>query len=224
MGSATGHARNRLLPGDAPRDRQPASRYSRHHNRRVDERFDLAHPRTKCPGFVRDADGAVCEANYCSGCNAEWHDPSGALVCEALSTSNYDAPDRQYSSRNPDDCTRVNFLCAEGSPFFDACGCGCTAPSSEAACKVGGCSSQLCVEPADPGISTCEWRDAYACYRTAACERQLREAAAGRLRHSFRRASMLLCKVCSQRNHVTSCSAIPDLADPGLRLRRGARL
>ena len=40
------------------------------------------------------------------------------------------------------------------------------------ACVVGGCSSQLCVEEGDPGVSTCEYRAEYACYREAVCERQ----------------------------------------------------
>ena len=38
-------------------------------------------------------------------------------------------------------------------------------------CFVGGCSSQLCSDR-DDLVSTCEWRDEYACYRTATCERQ----------------------------------------------------
>lgn len=38
-------------------------------------------------------------------------------------------------------------------------------------CFVGGCSGQLCTD--QPGaISTCEWREEYACYQTATCERQ----------------------------------------------------
>ncbi|MDB5244198.1 MAG: hypothetical protein JWN18_68 [Parcubacteria group bacterium] len=38
-------------------------------------------------------------------------------------------------------------------------------------CYVGGCSSQLCTDqPAM--VSTCEYTDAYACYKTAVCERQ----------------------------------------------------
>lgn len=39
-------------------------------------------------------------------------------------------------------------------------------------CKIGGCSSQLCVEGNDRGISTCEWLPKYACYKNAMCERQ----------------------------------------------------
>ncbi len=44
-------------------------------------------------------------------------------------------------------------------------------PPVAAACYVGGCSSQLCSD--SPGMaSTCEYREEYACYRSARCERQ----------------------------------------------------
>jgi hypothetical protein len=39
------------------------------------------------------------------------------------------------------------------------------------ACYVGGCSSQLCSDQPDMA-STCEYREEYACYQTATCERQ----------------------------------------------------
>lgn len=39
------------------------------------------------------------------------------------------------------------------------------------ACYVGGCSGQICSERSDV-VSTCEWRETYACYREAVCERQ----------------------------------------------------
>lgn len=43
--------------------------------------------------------------------------------------------------------------------------------NAQGACFVGGCSGQICSE--QPGIiSTCEWREEYACYQTATCERQ----------------------------------------------------
>lgn len=38
-------------------------------------------------------------------------------------------------------------------------------------CYVGGCSGQICSEN-EGVISTCEWREEYACYRTATCEVQ----------------------------------------------------
>lgn len=50
---------------------------------------------------------------------------------------------------------------------------GSGAGSSNAACVIGGCSSQLCVEAGgNGGVSTCEWREEYACYQQhGVCER-----------------------------------------------------
>lgn len=44
-------------------------------------------------------------------------------------------------------------------------------PKTEGKCFVGGCSSQLCTDNPDI-MSTCEYREAYGCYKTATCERQ----------------------------------------------------
>ncbi|NVB82282.1 MAG: hypothetical protein HOV81_28130 [Kofleriaceae bacterium] len=38
-------------------------------------------------------------------------------------------------------------------------------------CYVGGCSGQICSDR-EGAISTCEWREEYACYQSATCERQ----------------------------------------------------
>ena len=38
-------------------------------------------------------------------------------------------------------------------------------------CFIGGCSSQICSDRTDI-VSTCEYREEYACYQTAKCERQ----------------------------------------------------
>ncbi len=46
-------------------------------------------------------------------------------------------------------------------------------PIVSSGCMVGGCSGQLCLDASDGDMaSTCEWREAYACYQTATCERQ----------------------------------------------------
>lgn len=46
-------------------------------------------------------------------------------------------------------------------------------PIVQDGCVVGGCSSQLCVDASEGDIvNTCEWREEYACYRNATCERQ----------------------------------------------------
>lgn len=49
-----------------------------------------------------------------------------------------------------------------------------TEPKDPAAeCVTGGCSGQLCVPAdSDPIATTCEWREEYACYQSADCERQ----------------------------------------------------
>jgi hypothetical protein len=42
-----------------------------------------------------------------------------------------------------------------------------------AVCKRAGCSGQLCVSSDSKDIvSTCEWKDEYACYQKATCEKQ----------------------------------------------------
>ena len=45
------------------------------------------------------------------------------------------------------------------------------APPAPAKCYVGGCSSQICSDTPDM-VSTCEYREEYACYQNARCERQ----------------------------------------------------
>lgn len=44
-------------------------------------------------------------------------------------------------------------------------------PVVQGQCRPGGCSGQLCTDRSDLA-STCEWREEYACYQTAICERQ----------------------------------------------------
>ena len=40
-------------------------------------------------------------------------------------------------------------------------------------CQKGGCSGQLCIDPAtDRGISNCMWKEEYQCYKMATCELQ----------------------------------------------------
>lgn len=84
-------------------------------------------------------------------------------------------PDVHYTSRDPEECSRILFTCIPGLvPFFSDCGCGC-APEEEPQpeCQVGGCSGQVCHEAGDPVFTTCEWRPEYACYQTyGQCERQ----------------------------------------------------
>lgn len=45
------------------------------------------------------------------------------------------------------------------------------APSTKGKCYIGGCSSQVCSDREDIA-STCEYKESYACYKSATCERQ----------------------------------------------------
>lgn len=45
------------------------------------------------------------------------------------------------------------------------------ASSQTPPCFVGGCSGQLCTDDAN-AASTCEWLEAYGCFKSARCERQ----------------------------------------------------
>jgi len=47
-------------------------------------------------------------------------------------------------------------------------------PVTSGSCVVGGCSGQLCVDASagEGMVTTCEYREVYACYKTASCERQ----------------------------------------------------
>jgi eight-cysteine-cluster-containing protein len=39
-------------------------------------------------------------------------------------------------------------------------------------CVKGGCSGTLCVKEGDEVVSTCEWKDEYACFQEATCKEQ----------------------------------------------------
>jgi eight-cysteine-cluster-containing protein len=64
---------------------------------------------------------------------------------------------------------RKGLLCPL-APAIAAAGPAPEAAPPPAACVAGGCSGQVCADR--PVATTCEWREAYACYRAARCERQ----------------------------------------------------
>ena len=110
------------------------------------------------------------------GCNRCRCEASGSVQCtlKACPDTCSNVPGRSYVSRSPDQCRAILFNCgSDAKPFFGACGCGCEklpAKPAATACRVGGCSGQLCTSAAAGGaVSTCEWREEYACYRGASC-------------------------------------------------------
>ena len=70
-------------------------------------------------------------------------------------------------------CTMDAKICPDGSavgrvgPNCEFAPC----PSDSSACYIGGCSSQICSDQKDI-VSTCEYREEYACYKNAECKRQ----------------------------------------------------
>ncbi len=111
--------------------------------------------------------------NYSNSCFAAMAGTS-VLSDGPCPTNCKNASSPGVGSWHPKDvCIRALIRCEAGSRFFsDTCGCGCETVS-QPACVVGGCSGQTCYEEGGPGgISTCEWRPQYACYRSARCERQ----------------------------------------------------
>jgi hypothetical protein len=63
------------------------------------------------------------------------------------------------------------FRCPDGG--VGGTGSAGTGGGDSDGCVHGGCSSHLCGEASDgPIVSTCEWRDEYACYQAAECARQ----------------------------------------------------
>jgi cysteine-rich repeat protein len=106
------------------------------------------------------------------------------IVCTSTScttatpcvTSN-DCSAQEYCTTEDGDCRSY---CPSGSVCLDVCAGICkTRPSTslptidaEVPCEIAGCSGQLCVEVGTEEIGTCEWKNEYACYFNATCERQ----------------------------------------------------
>jgi eight-cysteine-cluster-containing protein len=57
----------------------------------------------------------------------------------------------------------------EGQPIS---GPGTDQPVVAPACQITGCSGHVCAAAGEDIVTTCEWLEEYACYRTASCEVQ----------------------------------------------------
>jgi hypothetical protein len=117
-------------------------------------------------GKTYDLGASFPSADGCNQCNCG---VDGQAVCTLKACiCNYTDESRSWVSQNADSCSAITFVCEKGSDaFFDSCGCGC---QKRPACRVAGCSSQLCVGPDDDGISTCIFLPEYACYKDGICE------------------------------------------------------
>ena len=80
-------------------------------------------------------------------------------------------------------CTKELKICPDGTsvgrsgPYceFDACpNISISTTPGSSSCMVGGCSGQLCGEETEINsmMTTCEYKEEYACYKLSTCERQ----------------------------------------------------
>jgi hypothetical protein len=84
---------------------------------------------------------AVAMMMFAIGCGAET--PVGETE-DALKKGCHRSDDRyQYVGTSKNECARIRFVCAEGSYFADACGCGCfveeSCPIIDCAAPPAGC-------------------------------------------------------------------------------------
>jgi len=105
------------------------------------------------PCYVTGCSGQVCSARRNVATTCEWKEE---YTCYASATC-----ERQRNGRCGWTQTEELQQCIEDARN----------PPSNGPCYVGGCSGQLCTDH-EGAISTCEWTEAYACYRDATCERQ----------------------------------------------------
>jgi len=101
--------------------------------------------RRVCGGIVGVAcpDGFRCVDDPRDRCDpaAGGADCSGVCRRERRPRCTYDDPAKSYVSRDTTECSRIRFVCAEGTSYFaDDCGCGCVDDG-------GGCATiGLCIE------------------------------------------------------------------------------
>jgi hypothetical protein len=103
----------------------------------------------------------TCESNKCGyRCGPE---PTKCSLTD---------PTKRYIGTSKEKCMVIRYTCdfaAGETSFSNDCGCGCTV-APKPACKPSGCSGQICSDK--DMISTCEWREQYACYqKLGICER-----------------------------------------------------
>lgn len=103
--------------------------------------------------------GPVCEP---------FQPPSCAAMLCAPGTQCIDHPTGGVCEPIPTGCATVR--CAAGTQCVEGPNGATCEPVAPAPCVKTGCSGQICAD--QHMFSTCEWREEYACYQQATCERQ----------------------------------------------------
>lgn len=97
-----------------------------------------------------------------------WDATTGQCVCTSIGLC------VSGSTWDPEACQCVSpcatVLCAPGTHCEVVDGAASCVADQPAPCVRTGCSGQICSD--QEVFTTCEWREEYACYRSATCERQ----------------------------------------------------
>jgi hypothetical protein len=146
-----------------------------------------------CPAVMPDEDHTApqcnVDTNKCELVQAK------DIVCQAFSTNPHFCPPNWTCIENGmvadvggkchQNCGGfAGFMCSDANdecvdnpnddcdPMNGGADCGgiCQPKAGAGACVKTGCSGQICAD--QDMFSTCEWREEYACYQTATCERQ----------------------------------------------------
>lgn len=111
-----------------------------------------------CNDCSCSSDGIMCTRRACTG------DPSKGTCNYGGKTYNVGE-----SFKSTDGCNGCG--CMEGGQV------ACTEMACLKECKKTGCSGQICSD--EDVASTCEWKEQYACYQTAICERSTTDYTCG---------------------------------------------
>lgn len=81
---------------------------------------------------------------------------------------------KEVSRNNNNELEQIPSITPQPSTEFEISPAPTTAQPTTAECVMAGCSGQLCVNKGqDEGlVTTCEYKEEYACYKTATCEVQ----------------------------------------------------
>ena len=135
------------------------------------------------------ATGGVAPAGVGSACGTRGAPACGeGLFCEYGADAQCGATDKPGQCAQPKRaCTRdYRPVCGcDGKTYGNACAASAASMSikhngackketkpQQNACVRAGCSGELCVDEGEELASACLWRDEFACYRSATCERQ----------------------------------------------------